>query len=515
MRARLTLAVAIFAAAVQAQMPTCPGSGLTVTGGRLGDVFSLEIDGPAGAAAVLAADVAGGPVMTPYGSICLGMTPALVTSPCTLDANGRFGLSGVLPLASPFPAGSTQFLQAALAHPTLPGGFTLTNGVAATIRAPRLALFHFSCWTCGQPASLTLLDAVTDTVASALPSIPWTGANVVHLKRQGWFGWKVNIPSNLPPATLPPNLPSSGTFVCIDDQTGATVFTIPNVWSMDGDEWAVSEDGDYLSVILTGAAPVYDRFWVKTYALPSGNLLSVQAVSSSGYVPHGVYHIPGTSIAYLASSDRFHVYDGAAGNEIATVLLPGNLGDPSLAYGEAFNAVVVQGMLYCVAGNSLIAIDTASHTIVGQGPATLNGLKAHGLGPGSAGPAIWASAETNGSAGQFQLVEIPLSTLTPIVVAQVAGRPMSAAVSAGGTEMIFGFTVGFTHQSMVVNGATHAAVVLPGVRSPTPLRSNTLTKAYGLVTAPLSFTLLSFATDPCTGATTDVPATVGLPFLSN
>jgi hypothetical protein len=512
MRSTLPLAVAIVAAAVQAQMPTCSGSGLTVAGGRLGDAFSLEIAGPPGAAGVLAADIAGGPVMTPYGSICLGLTPALTVSPCTLDANGRFALSGVLPLASSFPVGSTQFLQAALAHPTLPGGFMLTNGVAATIRSPRLALFHFSCWTCGQPTSLDLLDPVTDTVAATVPSLPWNGGKVVHLKREGWFGWKVGIPSALPPGSvLPPNLPPNGTFVCVDDQSGATVLTIPNVWSMAGDEWAVSEDGNYLTVILTGMAPVYDRFWVKSYALPSGNLLSVQAVPSSGYAPHGIFHIPGTSIAYLASTDKIHVFDVAAGNEIATIMLPGNLSNPPYS-SNGPGAFLSQGILYCIAGNSLVGIDTSSHMIVAQGPTVSGAMLAHGLGPGSAGPAIWASTATGSS---YQLVEIPLSTLTPIAVAPLSVRPSHATPSAGGTEMIFDLYP--PAMVMVVNGATHASVSFPGLVAATALRSDTLTKAYAISTGNPSgqALLVSFPTDPCTGASSLVAAPLGVTLLSN
>src|SRR6188474_1117522 len=75
------LALSLIASLACGQVVTCPGSGLTVSRTRIGDAFTLDIQGPAGAAAVLASDLQPGPTLTPYGSVCLGLTPSLVVTP--------------------------------------------------------------------------------------------------------------------------------------------------------------------------------------------------------------------------------------------------------------------------------------------------------------------------------------------------------------------------------------------------------------------------------------------------
>jgi hypothetical protein len=80
-------------------------------------------------------------------------------------------------------------------------------------------------------------------------------------------------------------------------------------------------------------------------------------------------------------------------------------------------------------------------------------------GPGSNGPALWASASKTG-ASTHQI--IPFATLTPIGVLTESAAPSSAKPTAGGTEMLFEFLSG-PFGIKVVNGATHAAVHLPGL----------------------------------------------------
>jgi hypothetical protein len=496
-RSLFTLVVACGLA--PAQMTTCPGSGLSVTGGRFGDAFSLEISAPPGASAILASDVAGGPIMTPYGTVCLGLTPDLAVSPMPLDASGHFAWSDVLPLAPTFPAGSTLFTQAVLAHPSLPGGYAITNGAAVTMRPPRLAAFSMPAWignpTVGFQSSFDLIDPVTDTPTQSTPGIPWIGGQVVHLDRLGRFG----MPITQIPSWLVPFAPPINSFYCIDDLTGAPALTIPNVWSMGGGTWRVSDDGEYLFVTLTGMGATYDRVWVKTYALASGSLLSVQAVSSPNFMTRGIYHVPGTSIVYVASIDRFHVVDGATGAEIATIMLPGPLsGVASSSTANSF-AFEHQGLLYCVAGNQTVTIDMTTHTVVGTPVVNAaNATVPLGIGPGSVGPALWASTWTQGSS-TYSLVEMPLATLSPIGVTIMTTSPLSATPSAGGTEMLVQFSGGTV---MAVNAANHSTVTLAGIGNLAVLRSDTLTKAYGFTYAGV---LTSFQTDPCTGVSGIVP----------
>src|SRR6185436_17074488 len=76
-----------------AQSPCGPsGLSLMTTGGRLGDPFSLTLSGTPLVSGVLGFDLAPGPVTTPIGSICLGLSPALQTFPFTLSAAGSTGI---------------------------------------------------------------------------------------------------------------------------------------------------------------------------------------------------------------------------------------------------------------------------------------------------------------------------------------------------------------------------------------------------------------------------------------
>jgi hypothetical protein len=329
--------------------------------------------------------------------------------------------------------------------------------------------------------------------------------------RQGWLGIGTNFAPPFPVANLPPN----HSFNCIDDQTGAITLTIPNVWTMAGGDFAASPDGSLMTVILTGAAQTYDRFWVKTYSLASGALLSNQAVSSPGYTPRGTRHVPGTSIAYIGSNDRFHVYDGVAGAEIATIMLPGIVsasGPVSYAFNQP-SSFTNQNMLYCVVGTSLITIDMTVHAIVNQTTLPFSQTIPLAIGPGSAGPALWATAWNPGMSG-YQVIEIPLSSQTPVNATQVSAIPWYAYPSGGGTEMIFEFPAP-SGGLMVLNASTHARVDIADVFAVSVLRSNTLTKAYALGSVPgyPSVVLKSIPTDPCTGSTSILMSAPGVYLL--
>jgi hypothetical protein len=484
----------VISGAALAQVPTCPGSGLTVTGGRFGDDWSFELSGPPGASALLASDVAPGPVLTPFGAVCLGLSSSLVVTPLTLDATGSFSASGTLPINPPFAAGSHLSVQGALAHPSLPGGFALTNGEVLTLRPPRIGIFRWSQYG----SAIDLIDGTTDTVAVTIPTTTWAGSRVVRIPRLGWYAWPT----------------ASGAFTCIDDFTGATVLTIPNVITMQGGSWDVSDDGKYLFVTSLGPSPVYNRVNVKVYSLPSGALLSQQSISSIAYVNSGIYPVPGTSVAYIASDDRFHVYDALTNTEIATIQLPGSLQGGGQPYRYAFLA---QGFLYALVGTSLVTIDTATHTISSTGP-PIPGLGAAplALGPGAAGLSLWATNYQQGSG--LVLCDIPVATGVPQEVLPVTFPgmlpPAKAVFTAGGTEILVQL-LSFAPMSppvvVAVNVQTHAVTSLGALGVVDVLRSDTLTKAYAY-----SVTLggmVSVVTDPVGGGGSIVNLSPGVPQL--
>jgi hypothetical protein len=474
--------VLFVASAAGAQVATCPGSGLSITGGRLGDPWSIALTGPPSAAGVLASDAAGGPVATPFGTVCLGLTPSLVTTLLSLDATGNFAMSGVLPLAPPIPAGSTLFTQAALAHPSLPGGYSITNGFAVTIRPPALFVFRS-----GLP-SIDRIDAVTDTVTHSisLPSLPGTA---IRIPNHGWIAYRIG-----------------NSVICIDDATCATALTLPGAFNTNEGpvgSMAVSDDGSYLFVSTFNSTWNGSVFGVlatvRTFSLPSGALIGAPAVFPfASCCNRGLYHVPGSMIVYVVATDRIHVVDGATGVLVTTIILPG-----VLAGGGDF-AFLSPGRMWVVVASSLYGIDTASHTQV-AGPALLGAgsVLPMAIGPGPTGLSLWAR-ESFGLGGAA-IIHASLITLVP----QTAGTlitslyPPEAALSAGGTGMIvLASNTGGANNLFDVSVTTGAMTpVASGIFDLEVLRSGSLKKAYvyggsGLVSIP---------TDPAMGPGTVIP----------
>ena len=147
---------------------TCNSSGLTLTttGGRLGDPFTVSLSGTPGISGVFAYDLAAGPVVVPpFGTVCLGLSPALQIWPFTLDSSGTAVFAGTLP-AIPALDGTTFYLQAAAADSTQPSGFALSNGKSVTTRSPKV--FIVDGGSCGFPPDIfgnwRMVDVLTDTV---------------------------------------------------------------------------------------------------------------------------------------------------------------------------------------------------------------------------------------------------------------------------------------------------------------------------------------------------------------
>jgi hypothetical protein len=468
---RAALVLVLVTAAATGQSPTCPGSGLTVAGGVFGDAWSLALAGPPGAAALLVADASPGPVLTPYGPACLGLGPALVTTPLTLDAAGQFSTSGILPLAGPITAGSTTWLQAALAHPSLPGGIALTNGAAVTFRPPRMGLFR----SLVPSAGVTLINPVNDTVALTLTPPAWFSNGVHHVPRLEWFGW----------------ITASG-FYCVDSATGANVLTIPDVYG----KVRVSEDGTRLFSVAFGTGPSPAPLLLRTWNLPSGSLVSTATIPVSGFVDRGIYSIPGTSTVYVGDLDKFHAVDSASGAWVTTIPLPGMLSGPAWQTDPPAPAYAFfsQGLLYAVAGTAIVGIDPVAHAIV-AGPTQLGATSVVPLtvGPGSGGPALWA---VRWNPNYFILSKISLPGFTVVDVGPLATWAERATLSAGGTEMILQQTPGLGGTVLIVNVATHAIATIPGLGEVGVLRSDTLRKAYAHL-APNA--AVSFQTDPYLG----------------
>src|SRR5262245_51849783 len=99
MKTPAVVLVLALAAAVSRGQTLCGPSGLTLatTPPRLGDPWALTLSGSPNVPGLLGFDLAPGPVVTPLGTVCLGLTPAFQSMPVALDQSGSFTLNGFLP----------------------------------------------------------------------------------------------------------------------------------------------------------------------------------------------------------------------------------------------------------------------------------------------------------------------------------------------------------------------------------------------------------------------------------
>ena len=123
-----------------------------------------------GAHWLLAMDTQPGPLPTPFGTLCIGLSPAWsILLDSTTGTVPPIGLLGELALPLDLaPAswpliGTTLHFQGLLADPQGPGGFALTNGLAWTLRSPRVVVSN----THVASRSLDIVDAFAATVTPA------------------------------------------------------------------------------------------------------------------------------------------------------------------------------------------------------------------------------------------------------------------------------------------------------------------------------------------------------------
>jgi hypothetical protein len=174
----------VLAAAGPGQQCAPLGLTLTVTGERLGDPFSLVLQGTPAASGILGFDVSGGPVQTSIGTACLGLTSQMQTSAFTLDPQGTFGITGMIP-PNPAMNGFGVFVQAAGLDATQPGGFALSNGQHPRLRPPRM--FFRTPANPLLPHAWFSYDALTDTPGPVV----FTQGHIRSAVRVPALGWYV------------------------------------------------------------------------------------------------------------------------------------------------------------------------------------------------------------------------------------------------------------------------------------------------------------------------------------
>lgn len=402
--------------AADAQAP-CPARGMTVAvhGGRLGDTWSVEMTGRPLAFGILGFDLAPGPVLTPIGTVCLGLTPNLVTLGFTFDAAGVAAINRLMPV-NPSLAGFTVDMAGVAIDPAQPGGFALSNGAALVAHQPRLYFVSpgFSSPFGSTPGSLAALNMVTDDVAFSQP-LTTNVRDVAFVRERGWLVL----------------LLGNGALQGFDGITGAMVLNA----TLTGTAAAASKlvalpGGDQLLLMSSGTPPTPfgggTPGAVHFVSLPGGALTTSIPLASGN--PSAVLLAPGTSLAFLRLQDGLVPVDWAAPVVYGSIPLPTGFG--GLVDWQCANNVVyvlhggTTGGIFGGSGSpgALSAVDVATFNVLFTNqlasPPPLQLLRA---GPGTTGPSLFVYGDTAAAIDEF---------------AQFTGTPtVSIGVGAGITAM--------------------------------------------------------------------------------
>jgi hypothetical protein len=279
----------------------CPPQGMTLTvdGGRLGDPWSLFLNGPALAAGVLGFDLDGGPVATPVGSICLGLTPNLVLWPIVLGPTGDYALGGYVP-ADPALSGITIHTQALAATASQPSGFAVSNGGSLTLRPPRI-LFIASGIASPfgtTPGAVAAVGALTDTVPYGY-AFPSSVRDAAFAQRHDALAV----------------LLGNGALAGYDGSTAAPLFNVPLPAAPSNPlKIAVSDDGENVLVVAAGSPPSPfgggSPGGLHVVSLQTGAVTATIPLLSGN--PEALLVLPGTSLVYLRLASAVVVVDLAA-----------------------------------------------------------------------------------------------------------------------------------------------------------------------------------------------------------
>jgi hypothetical protein len=448
-----------------AQSPCGPsGLSLTAVGGRLGDPFSLTLTGTPSVSGVLGFDLAPGPVATPIGSICLGLSPALQTLPFTLSATGSTGIAGLVP-PNPALAGLGVYAQAAAVDATQPGGFAVSNGVHPVLRAPRLFFIDVT----STPGAGAAYDCLTDSFGPVVP-FPSSVKTAVAVPALGWVAM----------------LLGNGSLMAFDAATGAVTLNQPYTTNLTADH-AMAAAGTTLVVTesASGASPAAQAT-VKTFSLPSGAPGLTYLLPIAAWV-QAIVTSPGAGHAYLVVGLQ---PPQPPATSILTVVVPVTLSNgapqPPIALGSGPDLVhgllVQNGIIYFLTAPQwggtmgLNAIDTALNAPFFPNPVPLPfGGPNFGfpflfnLGPGTLGPTLFV----------FDLVTSSLLQLSPQTLSYLAPSiPLPPAVlemtlSNGGSEWLL-----TSCQNCFSGGCTGSAGCPP---TPTLLSLNATTHLFSPV----------------------------------
>lgn len=406
-RQSLFLLALLFAAAPSVKAQSCPGTGATLRadGGRLGDVYRIQVSGSPGAAGLLGIDTASGPTGTLFGAVCLGLSPALQLLPFTLDASGEFSVGGVAPPLAAL-SGLELSLQAGVTDVMAPGGVALSNGASLSLRSPLVFYAEYGVSaTTGNVTAYDLLSRMEVWTAST-PVDVWEIAYLPAVDRVAvlqWQGLLTILDAATGAITQQVQLPTG---------QGAALDVVP---TPDGEHALVALPGTGIAKIdpLTGNFTVFSALGAtKLFPVPDTDL--VYAIAYNRVV--GVDHVTGTSLVpHFPHPSGEAIRDAVLADDRLIAFFQGTLPAPWGCTDDAVWSLDVHTNL----PNTPSLVPLAGFC---------GGSSLH-FGPGSAGPGVWALRVGDGA-----LVEIDPVSLALRGTAQAPSAPVAfMTASAGGS----------------------------------------------------------------------------------
>jgi hypothetical protein len=407
----IVLATLLLAAADSAHAQ-CPPRGLTLQsrGGRLGDSWSMELSGAPNVPGVVAFDVTPGPVQTPFGTLCLGVTPLLRVFTFVLDGAGRGAVGGLLPPDVSL-SGATLYWSALGFDPAQPGGIALSNGAALTLREPRLYFVDPGGATPfgTTPGSVAGYRVITE-VTSFSQALTTNVRDAAFVRGRDWL-------------TI---LLGNGTVAAFDGTSGLPALNV----TLTGVAASASKllplpDGDTVVLMALGTPPspfspgtpgslhflsLTSAMVTSSVALPAGN-------------PDAILLAPGSNTLFLRLANAVQPVDSISGFVHPVITLPA-------AFGALVDWQVSGNVLYCLHGgraptpfggglpSALSAVDIATlgslftNQLAQAAPVSM--LRA---GPGTTGPSLYVYGATSATLAEF---------------AQVTGTPTASMVIGNG-----------------------------------------------------------------------------------
>jgi hypothetical protein len=418
-----TLALTV---AATAQAP-CPARGMTLAahGGRLGDQFSIDMTGSPSAVGILGFDLAPGPTVTPIGTVCLGLTPAVSTLLFQFDPAGAASVVRQLPPVAAFEGITIDFGGVAI-DASQPGGFAFSNGSAITTRQPRI--FFVAPGSSSPfgttPGSVAALNMINETVPFS-QALTTSVRDAVFVRERGWLVL----------------LLGNGSLLGLDGTTGATVLNVALSGApASAARIAAVPGGDQLLMMATGTAP--SPFGGGTpgalhvVSLPTGTVTASVPLSAGN--PDALLVAPGTTLAYLRLANGIAPIDWQAATALPTIPLVSS-------FGGLVDWQIANGMLYVLhsgtapgpfGGTSqpaalsgiVIGTQTALFTNPLTGAVPVSMLRA---GPGTTGPSLYVYGSTGGTLAEFQQF-----TGTPTTTTALGSGIAAMELSSFGSEWL-------------------------------------------------------------------------------